>query len=87
MMRKKIVGFVRVRAYIYQSFFLSMILCPPAAGYIAYKKPDIGVAQRIVLGTIGVLTAPVLTAVVVYIGGRLVRFYALQRSRPHVRGH
>jgi hypothetical protein len=71
-MRKKIVEFVQVHGYTYKSFALSTVLCPPAAVFIAFKMPGIGVARRIVLGVVGLIAAPVLTAVALYAVGQIV---------------
>jgi hypothetical protein len=76
-MRENIVRFVRVHGYTYKSFALSALICPPAAVYIAYKMPNIGVAQRIILGVLGLLSAPLLSAVVVYTVGQLVHVFRL----------
>jgi hypothetical protein len=76
-MRNKIIEFVRLHGYTYKSFLLSMVLFPPAAAFIGFNKPGLGLVPRVVLATLGLLTLPGLTTFGGYLATQLVRLHAL----------
>ncbi|AJY66529.1 hypothetical protein [Burkholderia glumae] len=65
--KEKIGAFVARHGLTYKAYVLSILFMPPAALYIAWKRPGLPVPGRVLLGVTGVLAPPligVLTAVI-----------------------
>ncbi|HJV61772.1 MAG TPA: hypothetical protein VJ743_12555 [Albitalea sp.] len=60
--KEKIVAFVAKHGYTYRSYVLSILLFPPAAVYIACKKPGVPMPGRIALNVVAVTTPPFIGA-------------------------
>jgi hypothetical protein len=60
--KEKIVAFVEKHGYTYRSYVLSILLFPPAAVYIACKKPGVPMPGRVVLNVVAVAAPPFIGA-------------------------
>jgi hypothetical protein len=76
-MKDKIVAFVAKHGYTYRSYVLSILLFPPAAVYIACKKPGVPLSGRIVLNLMALAAPPFIGAATLLLLAKLV---ALARS-------
>jgi len=56
--KDRIIAFVAKHGYTYRSYVLSILFLPPAAVYIACKKPGVPLPGRIVLGVMGLVAPP-----------------------------
>ena len=63
--KDKITGFVAKHGYTYRSYVLSILFLPPAAVYIAWKKPNLPLVGRIFLGATAIVAPP-------FIGGATI---------------
>ena len=61
----KVSNFIKKHGYSYKSFFVALIIFPPAGLLIAWKIPDISKVTRIILTIIGIIV-PLLP---LYFGG------------------
>jgi hypothetical protein len=64
--KEKTLQFVERYGYTYRSYVLSILLFPPAAVYIACKKPGVAMSGRIVLNIIAVTTPPFIGAATLF---------------------
>jgi hypothetical protein len=76
-MKDKIVAFVAKHGYTYRSYVLSILLFPPAAVYIACKKPGVPLSGRIALNLMALAAPPFIGAATLVLLAKLV---ALARS-------
>ncbi|MBP0624107.1 hypothetical protein [Cupriavidus consociatus] len=60
--KQKVYAFVAKHGYSYRSYVLSILFLPPAAIYIACKKPGLPVSGRVALGITGVVAPPIVGA-------------------------
>lgn len=60
--KEKIVAFVGRHGYTYRSYVLSILLFPPAAVYIACKRPSVSWPGRIALNVIAIAAPPLIGA-------------------------
>ncbi|VWD63303.1 hypothetical protein BLA39750_07704 [Burkholderia lata] len=56
--KEKIKAFVARHGFTYKAYVLSILFLPPAAVYIAWKRPGLPVSGRVLLCITGVLAPP-----------------------------
>ena len=56
--KEKVLAFVAKHGYTYRSYVLSILFLPPAAVYIAWKKPNLPMAGRLFLGATAIVAPP-----------------------------
>ncbi len=60
--KQKVYAFVAKHGYTYRSYVLSILFLPPAAIYIACKKPGLPMSGRVALSIISVVAPPLVGA-------------------------
>lgn len=60
--KEKTAAFVAKHGYTYRSYVLSILLFPPAAVFIACKKPGVSMAGRIALNVVACAAPPFIGA-------------------------
>ena len=60
--KQKTIAFVARHGYSYRSYVLSILLFPPAAVYIACRKPGVALPGRILLNVVAVAAPPFIGA-------------------------
>ena len=56
--KDKIKAFVAKHGFTYRSYVLSILFLPPAGVYIAWKKPGLPLAGRLLLGATAIIAPP-----------------------------
>ncbi|AZQ52997.1 hypothetical protein [Burkholderia cenocepacia] len=56
--KEKVKAFVARHGFTYKAYILSILFLPPAALYIAWKRPGLPVPGRVLLCVTGVLAPP-----------------------------
>ena len=64
--RDKIAAFVEKHGYTYRSYVLSILMFPPAAVFIACKKPGVSLAGRVALNAVAIVSPPFIGAATLY---------------------
>ncbi|WP_241014861.1 hypothetical protein [Burkholderia sp. Ac-20379] len=62
LIKRKVSEFVARHGLTYKAYVLSILFLPPAALYIAWKRPNLPISGRVALGVVGVVAPPFIGA-------------------------
>ncbi|MDM0116499.1 hypothetical protein QTI66_30600 [Variovorax sp. J22R133] len=76
--KQKIGAFVEKHGYTYRAYVLGILFFPPAAVFIACKKPDISMTSRVTLNVFAIALPPLIGAGTLYILKTIVDWLRIQ---------
>jgi hypothetical protein len=76
--KQKIGAFVEKNGYTYRAYILGILFFPPAAVFIACKKPGVPMSGRVALNIFAIASPPLIGACTLYILKTIVDWLRIQ---------